>query len=198
MDEKKDLTKHLIAGSLKELVMTVPFEKLTIKKITDQAGLIRPAFYRYFMDKYEAVEWIFRTEVLEGAEQLLDASENRAALVYIFSSMRKDREYYQKIFQITGQNSIEESMKRAFTEEFTVILERLYQTKEMPDNPVISVESVAKFKADMLTSFIREWVLNSRVDPTPDELANALIYMSTEPLIFDSHPQKKPSLQERK
>lgn len=184
MDEKKDLTKHLIARSLKELVMTVPFEKLTIKKITDQAGLIRPTFYRYFMDKYEAVEWIFRTEVLEGAEQLLDASENRSALVYVFSSMRKDREYYQKIFQITGQNSIEESMKGAFTEEFIAILERLYQTRKMPDNPVISVEAVARFKADMLTSFIREWVLNSREDPTPDELANALIYMSTEPLIF--------------
>lgn len=184
MDEKKDLTKHLIAQSLKELVMTVPFEKLTIKKITDQAGLIRPAFYRYFMDKYEAVEWIFRTEVMDGAEQLLKVRENRAALVYIFSTMRKDREYYQKIFQIVGQNSIEESMKRAFAESFQAMLEEIYQKKEMPDNPIISRESVAKFKADLLTNFIREWILNIRVDPTPDELADALIYMSTEPLIF--------------
>jgi probable dihydroxyacetone kinase regulator len=184
MDERKDLTKHLIAESLKELVKTTPFEKLTIKKITDQAGLIRPAFYRYFMDKYEAVEWIFRTEVMDEAELLLEHESSRSALVYVFATIRKDREYYQKLFQITGQNSIEESMRLAFAEAFQIMIEKAYEKKTMPDNPILSIEAIAKFRADMITRYIREWVCNPKTDPTPGELADALIYMSTEPLIF--------------
>ena len=33
------------------------FDKITIKMITDQAGVIRPTFYNYFQDKYEVMEW---------------------------------------------------------------------------------------------------------------------------------------------
>ena len=52
MEHKKDLTKRLIAESFKELVIKQSFEKLTIKKISDQAGIIRPTFYNYYRDKF--------------------------------------------------------------------------------------------------------------------------------------------------
>ena len=53
------MTKALIGESLKVLMRNHPFEKITIKMITDEAGVIRPTFYNYFCDKYEVVEWIF-------------------------------------------------------------------------------------------------------------------------------------------
>ena len=59
MDTKKDLTKELLADCFRELMLTTPFDKITIKMITDRAGLIRPTFYKHFQDKYEVLEWIF-------------------------------------------------------------------------------------------------------------------------------------------
>ena len=50
-EEKKDVEQAL-ADSLKELVQKMPFEKITIKKITDGAGVIRVTFYNHFQDKY--------------------------------------------------------------------------------------------------------------------------------------------------
>lgn len=53
--ERKKMTKALIGESLKVLMRNHPFEKITIKMITDEAGVIRPTFYNYFCDKYESL-----------------------------------------------------------------------------------------------------------------------------------------------
>ena len=52
MESKKDLTKELIANCFHELMLTTPFDKITIKMITGEAGLIRPTFYKHFQDKW--------------------------------------------------------------------------------------------------------------------------------------------------
>ena len=56
-EEKKDVEQAL-ADSLKELVQKMPFEKITIKKITDGAGVIRVTFYNHFQDKYDLLAYI--------------------------------------------------------------------------------------------------------------------------------------------
>ena len=45
---KKELTKDLLALSFKELIMKMPFEKITVKMITDGADVIRPTFINIF------------------------------------------------------------------------------------------------------------------------------------------------------
>ena len=55
MERKSELTKALLGEKFKELVAKKGFEKLTIKMITDAAGVIRPTFYNYFQDKYEVM-----------------------------------------------------------------------------------------------------------------------------------------------
>lgn len=37
-EEKKELTKDLLTLSFKELIMKMPFEKITVKMITDGSG----------------------------------------------------------------------------------------------------------------------------------------------------------------
>ena len=60
-------TDRLLADSFKELAQIKPVEKITIKEITDKAGVIRPTFYNHFQDKYELLEWIIREEILAPA-----------------------------------------------------------------------------------------------------------------------------------
>lgn len=49
---RKDLMDHRLADSLKVLIRQEPLEKITIKQITDDAGVVRPTFYQHFADKY--------------------------------------------------------------------------------------------------------------------------------------------------
>jgi membrane protease YdiL (CAAX protease family) len=40
MEDKKELTKDLLTLSFRELILKIPFDKITIKMITDGAGVI--------------------------------------------------------------------------------------------------------------------------------------------------------------
>lgn len=72
---RKDLMDHRLADSLKVLIRQEPLEKITIKQITDDAGVVRPTFYQHFADKYRLVEWILQKELLVPAEPLLMQGE---------------------------------------------------------------------------------------------------------------------------
>ena len=61
----------LLAESFKEIAAVKPIEKITIKEITDRAGVIRPTFYNHFQDKYELLEWITINELFAPIEPLL-------------------------------------------------------------------------------------------------------------------------------
>lgn len=69
---KKELTKDLLALSFKELIMKMPFEKITVKMITDGADVIRPTFYKHFQDKYEILEYIFEKEIKDKIQVLIE------------------------------------------------------------------------------------------------------------------------------
>ena len=53
----KDSVPKKLAASFRELVKKSSVEKITIKEITDGAGLIRPTFYHHFKDKYDPVSY---------------------------------------------------------------------------------------------------------------------------------------------
>ena len=84
----------LLAESLKELTIKQPIEKITIKEITDKAGVIRPTFYNHFQDKYELLEWIIRTELLEPVKPLIQNGMIDQALIIIFAGIEKEKDFY--------------------------------------------------------------------------------------------------------
>ena len=82
VNQNKNTTNQILADSIKALVLTKPVEKITIKEITDKAGVIRPTFYNHFQDKYELLEWVICTEILEPAHPLIrNGLTNQAVLL---------------------------------------------------------------------------------------------------------------------
>lgn len=127
----------VLAESLKELSKTRPIDRITIKEITDKAGVIRPTFYNHFQDKYELLEWIVREELMEPAMPLFDNGMMREGITFIFTAMEKEKEFYQKAVRLEGQNSFKDMMMKAAKD---IVLARM------------NVEAVrAKVKYDWLT-----------------------------------------------
>ena len=89
MPQKETVDKRL-AESFKELELVEPIEKITIKEITDKAGVIRPTFYNHFQDKYELLEWIIRTEILEPIMPLFLGGFIKEGFTLIFTNVAKD------------------------------------------------------------------------------------------------------------
>jgi AcrR family transcriptional regulator len=93
LDRKKKMTRTMICDSLKGLMHKHPFEKITIKMITGQAGLIRPTFYKHFQDKYEVLEWIFKTRVTDSVDLMLENGMELEAIVMFCRCLDKDRKF---------------------------------------------------------------------------------------------------------
>ena len=90
---QKETVDKLLAESFKELGLTEPIDKITIKEITDKAGVIRPTFYNHFQDKYELLEWIIRTEILEPIMPLFQGGFIKEGFTLIFTNVAKDKEF---------------------------------------------------------------------------------------------------------
>ena len=115
MQTKPDV-EQMLMQSLKELVLVIPLEKITIKEITDKAQVIRPTFYNHFQDKYEVVERIIKDEILQPIRPLLQNDMIDESMILIFSNLQKEKEFYTKLAKTTGQNSFEEIVRKCVEE----------------------------------------------------------------------------------
>ena len=112
MNTKTDIDR-LLMDSFKKLVLKVPVEKITIKEITDEAGVIRPTFYNHFQDKYEVIERIVKEEILMPVKPLLDNGMVREAIFLIFTNVLKEKDFYCHLSGMEGQNSFASIVKNS-------------------------------------------------------------------------------------
>ena len=109
--QAKSAVDTLLAEALKELAEKHPIEKITIKEITDRAGVIRPTFYNHFQDKYELLEWIIMEDLLKPMIPLIKNRMLDQAWIFLFTSIEREKTFYSKFSRLEGQNSFEVIIK---------------------------------------------------------------------------------------
>ncbi len=65
-------TKELLKDSLIELAKKKPIDKITIKQVSENAGVTSQTFYNHFSDKYDMVHWAYKKRV----DELFDKYKN--------------------------------------------------------------------------------------------------------------------------
>lgn len=96
-------TRYVIANSLKELLESKRFEKITIKNIVEHCGLNRQTFYYYFQDKYELVNWIYDTEVDDYLIVPKSREDGYFNITVVIKRIYLNKAFYRKI--LTSDNS---------------------------------------------------------------------------------------------
>jgi probable dihydroxyacetone kinase regulator len=176
MSEHREPTNRLIADSLKRLMLKTPFEKISIKMITDEAKIRRPTFYNYFQDKYDLLEWIVAEEVLQKSELLIREGMPDEAVKLLFTSIASDAAFYRKAFEVTGQNGFEEILVGRLRKLFvTAFSRRRLAGAEGFD--ILTPENVALYYTLALVGSIKAWLFSGRRD-SPDALAAAYGYLA--------------------
>lgn len=106
MSESK-ITKKYLAATLKELLRSTPFEKVSVSDICDTCGVSRKTFYYHFQDKFALAEWVFNTEFIAGLKKAPPSDFweiVRAVCEYFY----EERQFYSALLQYGGQNSFRE------------------------------------------------------------------------------------------
>ena len=175
MEDKKELTKDLLTLSFKELLMKTSFEKITIKMITDGAGVIRPTFYKHFQDKYEIIEYILEKEIKDKIQVQLDNNMEDDILRLLHICLGKDRELYKKLYMIEGPNSFEALMFQFLYDTMYGILCK-YPLKAPAKVRMLTKETIARFYTFGLADSVK-YAITHDIIYTPEEIAAAYDYL---------------------
>ena len=176
MERKSELTKAMLGESFKELVAKKGFDKLTIKMITDAAGVIRPTFYNYFQDKYEVMEWLLWEDVFKEVTELMDQERGAESLQLLFRKFDEDKDYYEKVFEVTGQNSFEEMLYEQIL-HMEEILVKHHPLKHLKDMPHVEEKVYLEFHAISLMNGLKYWLLKESKSISAEEAMDFYRYM---------------------
>lgn len=190
MERKREATKILLEEGLKALMKSHSFDKITVKMITDEAGVLRPTFYNYYRDKYELLEGVFQGDIGERMEALFQDNMEEEAFKVLFLRLERDRAFYKKAFEITGQNSFEEILEQSLYRIFLDFLEK-HTLKEQPGIRIWKKEIFAKYYSVSITSVIKEWLTEDKVIVSAEEIIKAYYFLVTHS-IFDLLDEREP------
>lgn len=181
---QKETVDKLLAESFKELGLTEPIDKITIKEITDKAGVIRPTFYNHFQDKYELLEWIIRTEILEPIMPLFQGGFIKEGFTLIFTNVAKDKEFYSKAVKLEGQNSFESIIKSCVKEIlYSYITDRAGEKARI--RGWLTPDWLADYYAQSMSFVVITWIKQGMEIP-PAEIAgvyNGIMNQSMDDII---------------
>ncbi len=170
------MTKSLIGDGLRHLMMNHPFEKITIKMITNEAGVIRPTFYNYFCDKYEVLEWIFSEEIVDKVIPMFDRKLFAEGIKMLFVSMKTDQQFYRKAYEVTGQNSFDSIVEKYLFDLFMLEFDQLFVSPD-PSNPMMTKALVARYYTLAAANILKGWVLGEFQDHSADDMVDTFLFL---------------------
>ena len=165
----------LLAKSLKELAAEKPIEKITIKEITNRAGVIRPTFYNHFQDKYELMEWIIHTELLEPIRDTVHELKVSETMVALLDAIREDKVFYNKAVRMEGVVTFDEILHKCLKEEFLGIIQNRL-SEDVEKYKWLTPNLIATLYTQSLCYIIVSWI-KGRMTVPPEEIAEAFGYM---------------------
>lgn len=110
-------TKKAYADALKQLLPFTPIEKIYVAQLCEICGLHRKSFYYHFQDKYDLLNWTFKTEIIEplmkeeyeGFYQFMDRLIHR---------IDEERKFYEAAFRTEKLTSFGNTFASSFQDFF--------------------------------------------------------------------------------
>ncbi|GKU76042.1 dihydroxyacetone kinase transcriptional activator DhaS [Paenibacillus sp. L3-i20] len=160
------ITKKMIAKSLKELMETESFHRVSVSDIMSNCQMRRQTFYYHFVDKFELLGWIYKEETKENITDFIEYEKWENIFNQLFGYFYENQQFYRNAFKVVEQNSFNEYLFEHTKNLYIKIIDEL---------SVGAGVSVSEEKKSLLASFyshgfggtIRDWIHNDCVvDPS--------------------------------
>ena len=160
--------KDMLATSLYTLMLEKPFEKITIKQITDKTGVIRGTFYNHFYDKYETLEYLAYMMLVKDYDHDIGECDFLNVVKNIAKEINENKKFISKCYKVEGQNSFESMLSKVFRYVFD---EYIKAHSICFDKSVMNKDLFLNTTANMIVYIIKEWVTGTK-DYTYEEICH--------------------------
>ena len=103
-------TKQALAEALKQMLNTRTLDKITVKDITDRAGLNRQTFYYHFEDVYDLIRWIFEEGIREHLSLEGGGQDLRKEMSEVFRLIQEKRNLVLNAYRSISRDYLEQYM----------------------------------------------------------------------------------------
>ncbi len=115
-------TQLKLANSLKELMTTQNFDKLSVSDITNHCSLHRQTFYYHFEDKYELLDWIVYKELIEPLVDGFTFDNMYDRFMKLFTTMVDEKKFYLNALKI-DVDDMSRYISRLAYEQFMLVID---------------------------------------------------------------------------
>ena len=150
-------TKKLISETLKSIMRTKPFSKITVSEIINICGVNRKTFYYHFEDIYALLKWMFEEEAIEVVKHFDLLEDYEEAIRFVMNYVDENDYIISCAYDSIGR----EEMKRFFYTDFLGITQSLIDAAESEFEKKIDPdfkEYVLKFYTEALSGMLIDWV----------------------------------------
>lgn len=169
-----NITKQAISRAFKELMETVPFDKISVSDITNKCGLNRQSFYYHFQDKYELINWIFENDIISVISDGINIDNWSDKICQMFELMQRDNKFYFNAIKHTN-DEFHSYILNVATSQFRDVVKRMQKIM----NKEISVKDetfISNFFGYGTAGVVIEWV-QSGMKEKPEELTKRLEHL---------------------
>lgn len=182
MNKKNDTrflkTHSLINNTFIELMDTVGFSKITVKKIIDTAQINRSTFYSHYLDKFDLLDKIQDNLLIDlkniaSNNHLGELTSNNFNFEFIAC-------YIQNIVNYMYQNGklfallIKENDNSGFINKFANMIKDFWSEKNINTRLSVPQDYVLAAMTGMMSNLIIEWVKKD-FEESPDEFSNIVM-----------------------
>lgn len=161
-----ELTKKLLAESLKKCMRQKPLSKISIREIVEDCGVNRQTFYYHFKDIYDLVEWMFNQEALRMLKENMSFLTWEDSCLYLLKYIEENWDICICTLNSLGRSHLE----RFFYDDIYDILRSVIDETSAD----ISIEAkykdfIAHFYTVSFAAILMSW-LKGEITYAPEEL----------------------------
>lgn len=169
--------------ALIELLKTNPLERISVTKLSRQAGLHRGTFYKYYGDIYDLFDELVNQLVkdLEMIVTMPDEAGRQAFFEAFLSFFEERQELTRIIFEQSDHNPI-----------FQAIYQMMrFHYMDYYDETVVDYPYMMTYHMDGLLAILRQWVLDNFIEEREKILLGMLaLDAHFESLLLGDNPKK--------
>ncbi|MCI2061540.1 MAG: TetR/AcrR family transcriptional regulator C-terminal domain-containing protein [Eubacteriaceae bacterium] len=95
----KTPAKQRIAETVNRMMLTDSLENMTIASICKECGVSRQCFYNNFKDKYDVIDWIYRTEAVDFFSLIGTEYSWYEAVIAKLHMVQNNRKFYRQAYR---------------------------------------------------------------------------------------------------
>lgn len=164
-----NLTKQLMAESLKKQMEKTPFNKISVQNIVDGCGLTRQSFYYHFQDVYELLGWIYSNETVKYMERNASYANWKEGYLEAFKYIEKNKAFCINTLHSIGRDHLERFLFSNTATFLTQIIDEISVGMKLAE---ANKRIIVDFYTPAFIALVREWMEDGMKEKPEDIVEN--------------------------